>query len=228
MTEPSNTQQTYYENEWTNIKLSDTPSKSGWRTLVPAPDFVDFVEYLKKNDINGRALDIGCGGGRHSILLAQKGFKVSGLDFASSAIKQAEANAELANLHDDIDFRVGNTLELPYEPDYFDVVNDDGCLHHIDPKQWDAYVHGVSRVLKTGGIFRLKAFSKNCAYYEQNTIPDSPSQWVPLADSGYTYFFSEEDVKQLFAKDFEIIKLEENFHSQTQDKKFFFGVFRKL
>jgi ubiquinone/menaquinone biosynthesis C-methylase UbiE len=226
--ESNNTQQAFYENEWSNITLNDAPGKSGWRTVVPAPDFVDFVTYLRENNVSGKALDIGCGGGRHSILLAQNGFKVSGLDFADSAIKQAKENAEKAGVASSIDFRAGDALDLPYNAAYFNLVNDDGCLHHIDPRQWDTYVRGIVRVLKAGGIFRVKAFSKNYAYYVKNSTAESSSQWLPLVDSGYTYFFNETDIRKLFANGFKEIRLEENFHTQTQDKKFFFGVFRKL
>jgi len=228
VSESDPTQQAFYEREWEHITLGDMPGKSGWRTLVPAHDFVDFVEDLKKEVPTGRVLDLGCGGGRHAILLAQNGYQVSAVDFAAAAITQAKAGAEAAGVSSVIDFTVGDALALPYAADYFDVVNDDGCLHHIDPRDWNTYVQGIARVLKSSGILRVKAFSKHCAYYEQHLKPDSSSQWLHLAGSGYTYFFSKDDIQELFADRFEVIKLEENLHTQTDDKRFFFGVFKKL
>ncbi len=35
-------QQNCYENEWARIKLSEKPGKSGWGTLILAPDFTHF------------------------------------------------------------------------------------------------------------------------------------------------------------------------------------------
>lgn len=220
-------QQNYYKNEWARIKLSDKPGKSGWRTMVPAPDFVNFVSYLKDNHIKGTVLDLGCGGGRHSILLAQNGFEVNGIDFADIAIKQARVNAHEAGVDKLTHFEVGNVLNLPYADNYFDVINDDGCLHHIDPAEWSTYLNNVTRVLKRGGILRVKAFSKNCKYFKENTNADA-SQWVRLDDSGYTYFFDETDIRQLFSGKFKIINLIENAHTVTEAKKFFFVVLKLL
>jgi ubiquinone/menaquinone biosynthesis C-methylase UbiE len=218
-------QRAYYSEEWRHLALSDKPGRSGWRTTVPAPDFVEFVGWLKRQKVSGRALDLGCGGGRHSILLAQAGFEVFGLDFAESAITVAAKNASDAGIAGVTHFETGNALALPYHDDYFDLVNDDGCLHHINPMDWPIYTRGVDKIIKRGGIFRIKAFSKNCEYFRQNS-PDG-TQWVRLSDSGYTYFFSEQDIHRLFGNDYKFLKLEEKVHTQAGDKKFFFVVLRK-
>ena len=45
----------------------------------------------------GRALDLGCGSGRHAVWLAERGWQVTGVDFSSEALRQArERAAELA------------------------------------------------------------------------------------------------------------------------------------
>jgi SAM-dependent methyltransferase len=219
-------QQAFYENEWGRLQLGNQPGTTGWRTLVPAPDFVEFVSDLKSGHVTGKVLDLGCGGGRHSLLLASEGFEVFGIDFARAAIDTAIANAKTARLT--IDFRVGDALKLPYEDSFFDVVNDDGCLHHIDPEQWPVYVQNVARVLRPGGILRVKAFSLNCTYFKKNAAGKPVSQWIRLANSGFTYFFSESDIRTLFRGPFEIEKLEEKQHTETPDKRFFFVVLKKL
>lgn len=45
-----------------------------------------------------RAIDLGCGTGRNTLYLAQHGFQVTGVDFASSAIAKARKKAEAARL----------------------------------------------------------------------------------------------------------------------------------
>lgn len=95
------------------------------------------------------------------------------------------------------------------------------------PHDWPIYLQNVTRVIKKDGVLRIKAFSRNCAYFEENA-GHSLSSWVQLKDSGYTYFFSERDIRQLFSKSFEILKLEENVHTETDDKKFFFVLLRAL
>ena len=45
----------------------------------------------------GKALDLGCGSGRHAAWLAERGWRVSAVDFSSEALRQArERAAELA------------------------------------------------------------------------------------------------------------------------------------
>src|SRR3954454_22872133 len=44
--------------------------------------------------IRGTVLDVGSGLGEHTILLSRLGYDVRGIDYASSAVEQARANAE--------------------------------------------------------------------------------------------------------------------------------------
>jgi len=219
-------QKKYYEKEWNKIKLKEKPAASGWRTNVPAPHFLKFIKWLKKNKISGNVLDIGCGGGRYSVILAKEGFEVYGIDFISSAIKLAKENAQKAGVVNKTHFRVGDALSLPYKSHFFDVVNDDDCLHHIAKEDWKLYIFNIKKVLKKGGILKIKAFSNNCNYYKKNRPKNINEHWLKTSGD-YTYFFSEKEIKNLFKKEFEIIILEEKFHPVTKEKKFFFIILKK-
>ena len=65
---------------------------------------VDFIESEAGFDKNRKILDIGCGTGRHSIELARRGFKVTGIDLSESMINKARSNAKKENLK--IDFHI--------------------------------------------------------------------------------------------------------------------------
>lgn len=55
---------------------------------------VDFLLSLYPVQPGASILDIGCGTGRHSIELAKRGYKVSGVDFSSNMIEQARVKAQ--------------------------------------------------------------------------------------------------------------------------------------
>lgn len=63
-----------------------------------------------------RILDAGCGGGGASVLAAQRGANVSGLDASASMIEVAKERVPAG------DFRVGDIQELPFDDHAFDAV----------------------------------------------------------------------------------------------------------
>ena len=62
----------------------------------------------------GKTLDVGCGAGRTTIPLFEKGYKVIGLDFAEKMIMAAKS------LNSTIDYRVGNILSTRFDDQEFD------------------------------------------------------------------------------------------------------------
>jgi SAM-dependent methyltransferase len=68
----------------------------------------------------GRALDLACGEGRNSIWLAQRGWRVVGVDFSAEAIRKARTLSEGADgPRVSVDWRCADatTIELPAEFD---------------------------------------------------------------------------------------------------------------
>jgi 2-polyprenyl-3-methyl-5-hydroxy-6-metoxy-1,4-benzoquinol methylase len=58
----------------------------------------DFIEREINYDKTSRILDIGCGTGRHSIELAKRGYRVTGIDLSESQLKRAREKASQQNL----------------------------------------------------------------------------------------------------------------------------------
>jgi len=98
---------------------------------------------------SGTLLDLGCGGGYLSEEFARDGFRVSGVDPASSSINTAREHAAQSDLS--IDYRVAYGESLPFADASFDVVACCDVLEHVN--DLGLVVREVSRVLKPGGVF---------------------------------------------------------------------------
>jgi len=105
-----------------------------------------------------RLLEIGCGAGNFSVLLADKGFSVTGVDISPTAVAWANDRAAALNLQ--ADFRVDNVVHLAsLNDDSFDVVVDGHCLHCIIGEDRARCLQSVLRVLKPGGVFLVLTMS---------------------------------------------------------------------
>ena len=72
----------------------------------------DFIEKEIKHDKQRRILDIGCGTGRHSVELAKRGYRITGIDLSEGQLAKAREKAKKENLT--IDFRSGDARNLPF------------------------------------------------------------------------------------------------------------------
>ena len=99
----------------------------------------------------GRALELGCGTGFFLLNLMQAGLTARGsvTDLSPGMVAAALRNAE--NLGLDVDGRVADAEQIPYDDATFDVVVGHAVLHHIP--NLDAAFREVLRVLKPGGRF---------------------------------------------------------------------------
>jgi SAM-dependent methyltransferase len=98
-----------------------------------------------------RVIDMGCGSGAFTGLLAARGYNVSGIDIAPKLIALARTKFP------HIEFFTGDAENMPFEAKTFDGVLLSGLAHHFpDPRRLAAE---VARVLKIGG--RFVAFDPN-------------------------------------------------------------------
>ena len=98
---------------------------------------------------NKSVLDSGCGGGRYSAAWRLLGANpVVGVDISPININDAARRAELAKL-EEISFKKGDVLDLPFDEAEFDIVFSNGVLHHTT--DWKKGIAELMRVLKPGG-----------------------------------------------------------------------------
>jgi SAM-dependent methyltransferase len=99
----------------------------------------------------GKVLEVGCGPGRLSVALAERGLAATGLDLDPAMVGRARSNAGKATLPADLvpTFTVGNVASLPFPDASFDVVVSTLSMHHWDDPR--AGLSEIGRVLRPGG-----------------------------------------------------------------------------
>lgn len=95
-------------------------------------------------------LDLCCGYGRHSIKLAQRGFKVTGVDISAKQIQHAREVA--AKAHAQVDFQVADARTLNFQATFDVVLNMFTSFGFFKNDNENRQVlQGVFRALKPGG-----------------------------------------------------------------------------
>jgi SAM-dependent methyltransferase len=100
----------------------------------------------------GRALDAGCGTGRVSVMLAEAGWEVIGVDSVQKPLETARARAARADLADRATFVKGDVTRLDQVlPGHeFDLVVDVGCLHGMTKPQQRVFADWATEHTKQG------------------------------------------------------------------------------
>jgi ubiquinone/menaquinone biosynthesis C-methylase UbiE len=103
----------------------------------------------------GAAADLGCGPGYLAIEMARRatGLHVTGVDLSDAMLSQAIANARLAGVAHQTDFRTADVAALPFPDASLDLVVSTLSLHHWeDPRP---VFDEIARVLRPGGGFLI-------------------------------------------------------------------------
>jgi ubiquinone/menaquinone biosynthesis C-methylase UbiE len=104
-------------------------------------------------------LDIGCGSGTKSILLANRGFKVHSIDFSDSALNFAKKNIQLEKYKKLIKLFKEDVTALRFDENYYENILCWGVLMHII--EYDKAIHEIYRVLKPGGFLIISESNMN-------------------------------------------------------------------
>jgi len=93
-------------------------------------------------------LDIGCGAGLDSLVVASKARKVIGIDFSNEMLKKAKEGSIKASQYN-TDFCCAAAEDLPFPDKFFDVILVNG-IFNLNPFRREIF-REMSRVIKSGG-----------------------------------------------------------------------------
>jgi ubiquinone/menaquinone biosynthesis C-methylase UbiE len=130
----------------------------------------------------GRVLDIGCGTGSLSVLLAQAGYQVTGIDFAPAMVERARAKAAAAGL--DIAFAVGDAADPAFPAESFDIVLGRHILWAIPDIPTSTVLERWAALLRPGGrLVLIEGFWHTGAGLRQSAVLDALPENLTLISS---------------------------------------------
>ena len=133
-----------------NAKAWTKLSRAGYDTYRDWLNTPAFLEMLP--DVNGKhGLDIGCGEGHNTRLLAEQGAQITAVDIARVFLYHARQSKVKKPL--DIHYAVASAVELPFNDAQFDFAT--AFMSLMDIPETDQVIHEAHRVLKTGGFLQF-------------------------------------------------------------------------
>ncbi|MFE0593922.1 FAD-dependent oxidoreductase [Micromonospora echinospora] len=101
----------------------------------------------------GRALDVGCGEGADAVWLARRGWRVTAVDIAPTAVERAAAHAADAGVADRVTARQADVRVEAPEPGGYDLVS--AQFMHLPSGQWRDLVGRLADAVAPGGTLLL-------------------------------------------------------------------------
>lgn len=138
--------------EGMGLKLDFLP----WDIAEPQPALVAAEQ---AGGFGGMVLDAGCGLGEHTIYLASRGYKVTGVDNSPSAIKQASDRARAHGI--EVTFAVADVTSLDGLPSgTFNTALEYGMYHGMNEEERGPFMAALHRVCAPGARLHMFMFTE--------------------------------------------------------------------
>ena len=228
-----------WESEYKNPKFLTL----GTEPLSDVREFAKWLRRKQKVDMADFAvLDLGCGNGKNLNYLVEE-FAKSGIgyDISPTAVAHATRDAQVRGLGHSVRYEVRSIGDaFPLADESVDIVLDVTSSNSLNEKERAIYLSEVSRVLKTGGYFFVRALCKDGDTNAKNLIKESPGSehdTYILPDVGVTErVFSKEDFTATYDRSqggsFELLSLEktsgyQKWGGQSYKRNYWIAYLRK-
>ena len=143
-----------------------------------------FGELKKSHQILRTAMDVGCGKGRNSLYLAEKGLQVTAMDFTPNAIEFLQHEVETRGMTDKIRPIVSDATELwPVAEASMDFIIDAFCFKHITLHAARmTYKRQLLRALRSHGHYMISFASVGDGYYGQYVVDRIDGEEMLVSD----------------------------------------------
>jgi SAM-dependent methyltransferase len=144
----------------------------------------DFVQKTLQVPPPARLLDVPCGGGRHSLALAARGFTMTAVDISPTFLEAARSKAAAGPW--EVSWEQRDMRDLPWPASFDGAFCLGNSFGYYDDAGNEAFVAAVARALKPGARFLL-----DTSYLVEGLLPVlKEREWYPgdilwLADRRY-------------------------------------------
>jgi len=174
----------------------------GIRDAPSGRDLSDIVNRLRAA-LAVDVLDVGCGFGRWSAVLARAGFRVLAVDVSSEAVRIVRERAQREGLA--ISTAACAAQELSQLDVHVDAVVGNSVLDHMRPPDAEQAARSIAQVLKPGGL----AYVSFDGFDKSETSADARQDYLVSADGSREYvhgrrrgmvwrFYQDAEVRRLF------------------------------
>lgn len=186
----------------------------------------EFKHLISREDRVLRALDLGCGIGRQSILMKEFGLDAYGVDISKNALEMAR------NLSKDFDFDIDEKFilleeaKLPFSDSFFDVAISDSVLDSMEFASAQKYMSELNRTVR--GLLYLNLISSE-SNGENSGAVDVIVNSTHEKGTVQSYYDEDKLQRLLAGTEFKIIQMNKNTGEDliTQKKSVRFHVVLK-
>jgi SAM-dependent methyltransferase len=146
-------------------------------------------------------LELGCGGGRDSAVLAAAGHRVVGVDLSAEAVERARQRVPSAAFH-------CQDIRAPFPVERAGVVVASLSLHYFPWPETAALVERIGRLLEPAGVLLCRLNSTNDHHFGASGHPRIEDDYY-LVDGEPKRFFGRAAVDRLFSSGWRMQSVEE-------------------
>ena len=138
------------------------------RNQTEAERLVELIAKFWNLKANSSVLDMACGAGRHALIFAKFGYKVTAVDLSQRLISEAKKNAEQKSI--EIEFVLSDILDFKVSKKFDLAVNLFTSIGYFEKDNENfAVIKKANDLLNHGGYFVLDYFNKD--FLLKNLIP---------------------------------------------------------
>jgi len=146
--------------------------------------FEYYKEFLGDNLKNKKVLEIGCGTGINSMLMASLGAKVSVMDYSKEALEFVKKASNKMGL--DIELIHGDMFKSEIENE-FDIVHSEGVVeHYLMPKRQEVLNIHTKATKKNGKVLIIVPNAKSIPYRIGKKLAEHTGTWIYGHEYPYT------------------------------------------